>query len=328
MAGCRWLVLLVCALGAATALAASSTLPGRVSPMTVVDTLGRRVEIARTPERVIALHDSAYGQLAALGVKPVGASVYRDTRADPLYFAESTSIADIAGPAGIDGELLATLRPDLAIGTFGDLVLLEALSPVIETGALRSVEEHRENLLLLGQVLDRSEAAAAAVERFDRRLAAYRALAGAPIDVLVAGTRDGKQFLLEVGSNCALIDRVFRCRQEDTLRLQNWVRTSVEGLLARDPQVIVLSNWSGLKEEAYRSLLARTPLWNALRAVRDGRVIILDGYRFPDSLSLLKAAKLLDLLVPKVRPDAVAGPLTNAQVGAVLSRRVPDRTAP
>lgn len=293
-------------------------------PLTATDSRGRAISLTRTPERVVALRDGAYGQLAALGLRPVGAIAYRETRADTVnYFPDPASIAVLDGPSVIDGEALAALRPDLIIGSGGDLALLQTVAPVFEMGAMRSIAELRRNLTELGALTGRAPQAAAAIARFDRRLAAYRAIAGTPLDVLMVGARDGRQVMIEAGANCELIDAIFRCRQPRAPARQNWIRTSLEGLLASDPDVIILSNWSSRRDADFLTDMAKMPLWAELKAVRSGRVVILEDYRFPDGLSLVKAIRLIDQMVPRLRPDVLSGPLTEAQIAARLVQPQP-----
>lgn len=306
-------------LAVAAAIGCAAGAVPSVFPLKLIDTLGREVVLPSRPERIIALRDGAYGQLAALGVRPVGAYVYADTKSDAVnFFDDPRSIAEIAGTAGIDGEIVASLRPDLVLGSGGDHPLLETLSPVFDTGALRTIADYRDNMRLLGAILEREPAASAAIARFDRRLAAYKSLTGPPKRIMLAGGRDTRQFLEEVGPNSALLNELYRCRTSASPSTVNWRQTSIEAMLEADPDIIVLANWSGRPAARYREDLARAPLWNELKAVKSGRVIILDDFRFPDGLSLVKAAKFLDLLMPRLEPGRVPAPLSEAQIASIL----------
>ena len=114
---------------------------------------------------------------------------------------------------------------------------------------------------------------------------------------------------------CGLLDRVAACDWTGE-GLGDWgYQAGTEAVLALDPDVIVLGNWSEMDDAALQAALAADPLWGEIRAVREGRVVSVPGYSNPIFSSIAAGEKLLDTLVPAIFPEAFpGGPLTEAEV--------------
>lgn len=62
--------------------------------MTATDAAGRTLRFAAPPERMVALHNDAFGQMAADGDRPVATLVIPDMAADgECYFPEDAEIS-------------------------------------------------------------------------------------------------------------------------------------------------------------------------------------------------------------------------------------------
>jgi iron complex transport system substrate-binding protein len=142
----------------ATSLPTPSEEPmGIQYPVTVTDMLGRSVEIAQSPLRIVSISPTATEMLYRIG----GAAVGRDTSSG--YPPEAQDVATVGGAYSPSVEVIVALEPDL--------ILIEALSqghlvaslgnagaPVLAVRAA-SLEDVEQGLALLGTVVDLEEAA-------------------------------------------------------------------------------------------------------------------------------------------------------------------------
>lgn len=273
------------------------------APIEMTDGLGRVIVLEETAQRVISMAPSNTEILFAIGAGPqvVGHDSFSD------YPAEAQSITDIGGGFGeLNSEVIVSLEPDLIlvanitppeqIQTLEDLGLtvfavpnpsdFEGLYSNLETIAvLTGHEEETETLIshLRSRVSAVQEKIAVLSDHplvfYELDVtdpnAPYTSGPGTFIDMLI--TRAGGENL---GS---------------TLK-GSWVQISIEELISRDPDIIILGDytWGGVTPD---DVLVRAG-WNTLTAVKEGKVFIFDdnlvsrpGPRLVDGLEAM--AKLL-----------------------------------
>ena len=139
-------------------------------PITVTDILGRTVTINEKPSNIVTVHPTATETLYRVG----GTAIGRDTGSK--YPPESQSLPTVGGTHSPSTEAVAALNPDL--------IILEALSqtmlvptfeqlgvPVIVVRAA-SLDDIKQGLTLVGQVIDMNEAAAQAITEIESRIEA------------------------------------------------------------------------------------------------------------------------------------------------------------
>jgi len=155
-------------------------------PLTVTDVLGRTIIIDQKPSRIVTTHPTATETLYRLG----GTAIGRDTGSK--YPPEAQSLPTIGGSYNPSAEAVADLNPDL--------VIIEALSqetllstfetigvPVIAVRAA-SMDDIKNSLTLVGQVIDTSEAATQAITEIESRIEAAKQT-----------TRTGRSVLIIIG---------------------------------------------------------------------------------------------------------------------------------
>lgn len=122
----------------------------------VTDALGRIVTVPAPPDRVVALYNDAFGQMASLGIRPVATLVNPEMAADEEhYFEDGASIPLVANMDGSpDPEIVASFAPDLVIGwSAEEAAAMEGIAPFYALDGVDGVEGVKDNLRDLGRSL-------------------------------------------------------------------------------------------------------------------------------------------------------------------------------
>ena len=246
-------------------------------PREVTDALGRRVRIAAPPQRIVVVFPSNVELAWALGLEDRVAAIGGRVR----WPESARAKPSIGGSLGYSAEAVAAYRPDLVVVTpshYSALGLVEAFervqvpSVVLAHPDLPSVFR---NIELLGRATGTEEAARQLRAGMEARLQAVsQALDGAPrrsVYLETAAAARGAFQTMGTGhyANDALQwagGRIVRAE------LQGSQQVSAEAIFVRDPDVII-SLQQVPKDPA---LIAERPGWHSLRAVKNGRVVVLE----------------------------------------------------
>ena len=257
-----------------------STAAGSGFPVSLTDDLGRAVTLARPPQRIVSLAPSNTEILFAIGAGPqvVGVTDFCD------YPPEARRLPRVGGmvPGSLSVERVVSLRPDLvlSVGRLQQPVIdaLQRLGIPVFALDPASLEDVYENLRRVGRLTGHPDGAEAVVRTMQQRVDAVRRLVADippqrrvrvfyevwdnPLMTAGPGSFIGQLIELAGGIN------VFRDVQQD------WPQVSLEELVRRDPDVILgpATHGSGLALEQLR----RRPGWQNLRAVRTGRVYVVE----------------------------------------------------
>ena len=244
-------------------------------PREVTDALGRRVRIAAPPQRIVVVFPSNVELAWALGLEDRVAAIGGRVR----WPESARAKPSIGGSLGYSAEAVAAYRPDLVVVTpshYSALGLVEAFervqvpSVVLAHPDLPSVFR---NIELLGRATGTEEAARQLRAGMEARLQAVsQALDGAPrrsVYLETAAAARGAFQTMGTGhyANDALQWAGATC--SPTCRAQ---QVSAEAIFVRDPDVII-SLQQVPKDPA---LIAERPGWHSLRAVKNGRVVVLE----------------------------------------------------
>lgn len=258
----------------------------------VTDDVGRRVSVDAPAVRVFSAVPSLTESVLALASEDVLVARTRFDRAPEL-----SELPSLGGTLNPNVEALARLRPDLVIvsadlgrRTVGDR--MEALGVPVYRADVQTVADLRDHLLRLGVLLGREERAAELVDSLNRGLAAVqRAVAGNPaVDVYYSVWHDPPQ---TTGPG-TFIDEVIELaggRNVFADASVAWPQISLEELLRRDPEALVIAYHQG---GAYDAPWLRGAGWRELSAVRRGRYTVVDGDLFNrPGPRLVEAARVL-----------------------------------
>ena len=206
-------------------------------------------------------------------------------------------------------EGMLALRPDLLLGSeeMGPPPVLEQLDRAgVQVEVLSSqadLASLQASVLRIGELLGRPQQARAALADYRQRLqqqAQWVAQAQqeqeAPGVLLLLGHAGGNP--MAGGRDTAADWLIEQAGGRNLAQHASYKALSSEALLALDPQVLIIADRSLSGEQAREALLRHNPALAATRAVREGRLILLDptllvgglGPRLPDGLPALAAA--------------------------------------
>ncbi len=290
-------------------------------PVEVVDSLGRKVTVARLPERIVSLAPSNTEILFAVGA---GRQVIGGTSFDN-YPPDAKSIASIGGmtPKSINLEAVMALRPDLVLATSGVqepiIGSLERLKLTVVALDATDFAGVARNIRLVGRLTGNTAQCRPARHRIPRpscRSRPSRCLAAIarpkvlyllwedPVMTAGPGTFIGQMIEAAGGSN------IFG---DVTTR---YPRPSEEEILARAPEVILGTygdmNSGSADDEARRKRIRSRTGWAQIPAVRDNRIAFVDedlitrpGPRLVEGLEAV--AEVLDGDVTKSPEGSASG---------------------
>lgn len=238
-------------------------------PVRLTDAVGRTVEIAQPPQRIIPIFASNAELVAALGLtdRIVGVEAY--TRFPP----ELTKKPQVGGRLGFSVDAIVAQRPDLLIVTPARQAMHQLIDPMTRLGVpvvvllARSVAEVMDNLRLVGRaagVPERGETIAAMLET---RLSSVEnaAPAARPRVVMITG-RLGNGLVLVAGADTYTADAIVQAGGRHALERSVVAHVSPEAIVAADPDVLL---FAGTKVDL--DALVAQPGWRLARAVREGR---------------------------------------------------------
>ena len=276
----------------------------------VTDETGRKVDVPDHPERLVSLAPSITETLYALdlGSKLVGDTDYCDYPPDA---ARKPHVGAVLNPSV---ERIVALKPDLVIGsaeanrreTADELANLGIPLYGLSDRALADVLRSIRDLGALLRCQDRAETLASGLEQ--RIEAVERRVDAAPRPRVLFVT--WYQPLITVGRQNFIADVIRRAGGapiSDDLRGE-WPRLSVEAVLERDPDVILVPQSQSFSPTLDR--FRQLPGWSDLRAVKGGRV-----YSVPDTI-IHPSPRLVDALEAVARllhPPADAPPVAEAR---------------
>jgi len=289
------LTLVLTACGAEDGGSASSS-PGDGEHPVTVQNCGAEVRFERAPEQLLLLKSAAVPYLHALDV--LDRVTARAGQYPAAYYDDATLAAlediplltdelDSSGHLQISKEVVIAQEPDLVLGQVDNLSrdsLAAVGIPVLEEPALCDTagserpgfDDVDEQLRTYGRVFGRPDRAATAVAALDERLAAVEAEVGGPSGRTAAvlyptvggGTTYayGNRSMADPQLAAAGLENVFADVDERVFEV------TLEELLGRDPDVLVLLHSEGDPDEVVRAV-TDLPGADQLTAVAHGDLL-------------------------------------------------------
>ncbi|HYF61776.1 MAG TPA: ABC transporter substrate-binding protein, partial [Herpetosiphonaceae bacterium] len=298
--------------------------------LAITDGTGTTLTFGERPEKIICLYNRCTEVLATLGVTPqaLPASM-ADLAADPGYFAQPNEIVllrETNDDVGFDLEELAALKPDLILGWEELRTSLDGIAPVYAvTNDMNSYQDSHAETRAFAALLGREAEAEAAIQAFLDRLEAYKRRSPKDRSVMYTFFYDDKVYYRDGASaTCALLNEVAGCDWPDPAGASSWsVESSIEALLAFDPQLLVFDSYGldAKTDEELRAALGQDPLWQELTAYKENRLILQPAQiRSMDGMGTVGATRLLDYVMPLLYPETFPQPLSEDEVKASLGQ--------
>jgi iron complex transport system substrate-binding protein len=235
------------------------------------------------PQRIVSVTPSVTEALFALGVgdKVVGVTSWC------TYPPEATERTIIGDAFNLNMEVLLSLQPDLVIGdstlVAGHIEQLRALGIEVGTIDPTTLDEVIDSMITLGELVGDQKGGKALSENMRSRLSELTSHvpAGSSKRVFVEIWYEP---LMTVGPG-SFLDELINLAGGENIAAdtgQPWPQFSEEQVLARDPEVIILTNYN--KAEALQR-----PAWQNLAAYKTG-----DVYEVNPDLYVRSTPRLLD----------------------------------
>lgn len=268
---------LLAALGAAGMLALPA-FAGPPRPQTVTDDAGNVFILGAPPRRIVSLAPNITEVLFALGLggRIAGVTRYCD------YPPEARAKDKIGGFIDPSVEKIRALDPDLVIAFRGNpwdvLNRLRALKvPVFVLDIGERLEAVPETIAKIGRVTRREAEAGAIIAALEAKLRTAMAevpASGRPRVFLSLAGKD----LMTCGRSSYLHDLIERAGGTNVAAglPKSWAVYSREQLIRDDPDVVIILSPSAADFTSARDRFVSLPGFDALPAVRSGRVRFLD----------------------------------------------------
>lgn len=214
-------------------------------PLTITDFLGREITIEKEPERIVSLAPSVTELIFAVGAgdRVVGVTEY-DT-----YPEEVKDLPKVGGFKGPNIELITAQEPDIVFASTlsgkEEMETLEKMGIPVVVIEAKSIDNIYESIEMLGKITNKEEKAQTIVNEMKSKIQEIsNKVKDRPkikvfhlIDINGNWTAGSGTFIHELinlagGQNIA----------EDT---EGWVQYSIEELVSKNPDAIVMSSYAG-----------------------------------------------------------------------------------
>jgi len=252
----------------------------------VLDDLGRSVSVPDHAHRVICLTPSITDTVYAIGGGEDIAGITEYTHYPPQAAGQKPSIGDILNPSL---EKIAALHPDLAIAvaTLNSAETVQAIERIgipVFLVTDRGLAGLYQSISSIGHAMGHEREAALAVGQLrarERRVRALAAQSGRGPSVFLVLSLDP---CITAGHGAFITELISVAGVRPVTRdlAQDWLRVSLEAMIARKPDYVLVLQDSpfGLDEMRQRAG------WNSLEAVRLGRVLRIDDrLQFPSPVA-------------------------------------------
>jgi len=265
----------------------------------VMDIMGRKVTISKTPEKIVSLAPSATEILFALGLgdRVVGVDAYSD------YPPEAQNIEKIGDFNGPNIEKILDLKPDLVIAgnklqekTIQQLEDLKVPTVAVESSTFDNIYG---SIQLVGKVTGAQDKAQELVDSMMKRVEDIKAKvkdAEKPTVYYVMSYGEMGNWTSGPGS---FINDLIEMAGGECITKDGgapWMDYSLETLIERDPDILIVS--SDMGTEANLEGLKNANGYKDLTAVKEGRIYVVEsglvtrpGPRIVDGLEAI--AKIL-----------------------------------
>lgn len=293
---------------------------GMSNAIKITDDNQRVVTLKKIPERIVVLSPSFLELVEAVDGKVVGRAKTQLGKV-PEFAKDAAEVGFIFN---INVEKIVELKPDLVIAYKGMheryLHTLEANNIPVIVLSLKSYDDVKHSLVVLGQVMHKEDKGKAMAEKLDKDIAStVSQLPKSERSVAILHTTN-MGITLEKESSiagcCAKLLKLHNVVQGATKAVSGPMGTqpdmapySLEDLLEKNPQVIFITSM-GAKQDVegkLKSEIMSNEAWNSIDAVKNNQVFFLPdelfllnpGLHYPDAVRLMAANLYPDIVKEK-----------------------------
>ncbi|WP_026702540.1 ABC transporter substrate-binding protein [Salibacterium aidingense] len=261
---------------------------------TYTDSLDREVEIPENPEDVVAVN--YFGELAALGIKPVGALDYDLNK----YSGELTEGVESVGSEQSDVEKIISLDPDLIIvSDYREAEAIENMQQIAPTVALEFGTPALEQLENVAEITGREEERETWMQEYEQK---------------VEQAREDMDPYIEEGETAAVMQfyekniHMFHTSAFPTIYDAGQFKPTEKAAEISDPVTLseevipeysadrIFVMFSGRSAEENYEELKEKDIWKNLPAVQNGKVHVVDNDYWSEYNPILLERQLDDLV--------------------------------
>lgn len=247
------------------------------SARTVVDPVGRRMQIPRKPERIVALAPSITEIVFALeqAHRLKGATQFSD------YPPEARRLPRVGSYVKLDIERIIALKPDLCIAIKdgnpkGAITRIEALNTPVFAVNPTNLETVMETILALGDLLDAQPKAHALVDDMRARIqdvaTRVQSVTSRPRVFLQIGLAP----IVSAGTNTFIHELIIKAGGENIAQgPASYPRFSIEDIIRLKPDILVITSMA--RGAIFEEVKAGWQRWKAIPAVANQRIHVVNS---------------------------------------------------
>lgn len=253
-------------------------------PLSLVDMLGRSVQIVERPAHIVTIHPTATETLYAVGGTAVGVD------SSSKYPAEVQGLPKVGSAYNVNTEAIAALAPDLiiieALTQANIISALENLGAPIIAVRAASLDDIENSLTLVGKMVDKEEVAAQVISEIQDRIEAAQGNCTVSMNVLIF-ISDAQRNVYAAkpesypGTVAALLGLGNPAADlPDNGPYSGFTLFTGEQALTSDADIVFTITPAPPPAPRLSAMLSQTPGFSQMAAVKAGKVVELDPMLF------------------------------------------------
>ncbi len=268
---------------------------------TLIDQLGRRVEVPDEPERVVALAPSITEIIFALGRQDrlKGATIFSD------FPPEAAELPKVGSYVHLDIERIVALKPDLCIAIKdgnpkATVQRLEYLKIPVYAVNPRDLETVMQTVRVIGELLNAAENANQLVKNMQLRIQRVESLVARSTHRPRVFFQIGITPIVSIGTDTFIHELIVQAGGENIAAGSvAYPRFSREQVLALVPEVFIITSMA--RVAVFEQVKAEWSRWPNMPAVRNQRIFLEDSNLLDRPTPRIVDA--LEVLVRRIHPE-------------------------
>ncbi|NJL37340.1 MAG: iron-siderophore ABC transporter substrate-binding protein [Leptolyngbyaceae cyanobacterium RM2_2_4] len=262
-------------------------------------------QVPENPQRIVVIDSAALDSVLALGLKPIGSTIYGEI---PQYLGDQTQGIEIVGDVNQPNlESILKLQPDLILGTkvsAGRIYRpLSRIAPTVLTEGSGSSLDWPENFRLFAATLGKTELGSQQIDAYQQRVSELRAqlnqvrdqrVEETVVSLLVTGQGRVGFYTENSFPGSVLRDIGFARPVAQTKPKRRAAMASREDLDSLDGDVIFLIHSPQSEDSLALEAFTADSIWSQLNAVQQDQIYQVDNEVWIAGRSILAANQILN----------------------------------